>query len=196
MNIRRTKDSFSFQSSSRIEIAHETWSWWSLLGFFFVLKRRASNSVTRWLAYFSTFGLCINENLPNGIQSLPKLVQDFPKKKINPQKFAQDFEDFAKMAKFLQIWSHRQTKMNKCVALQKDVQKTTLKRSKLSAWSSPSSSSTTASAHWRSKRRTERNNFQRLIYRCVSTCDAWILLAFSMCDSCLNFLNWCWNQCD
>ena len=106
MNIRRTKDSFSFQSSSRIEIAHETWSWWSLLGFFFVLKRRASNSVTRWLAYFSTFGLCINENLPNGIQSLPKLVQDFPKKKINPQKFAQDFEDFAKIAKFRQIWSH------------------------------------------------------------------------------------------
>ena len=48
----------------------------------------------------------INENLPNGIQNLPKSVQDFPKYLINPQKDAQDFEDFAKMAKFRQIWSH------------------------------------------------------------------------------------------
>ena len=38
------------------------------------------NSVTRWLAYFSTFGhLFNNENLPNAIQNLSKSVQEFPK---------------------------------------------------------------------------------------------------------------------
>ena len=35
-------------------------------------------------------------------QSWPKI---FPIRK-NPQKIARDFEDFAKMAKFRQIWSH------------------------------------------------------------------------------------------
>ena len=61
--------------------------------------------MTRWLDYFQHLAIYINENLPNGMQNLPKSVQNFPNYEINPQKFAQDFEDFAKMAKFREIWS-------------------------------------------------------------------------------------------
>ena len=38
-----------------------------------------SSSVTRWLDFFQHLAFYINENLPNGIQNLPKLVQDIPR---------------------------------------------------------------------------------------------------------------------
>ena len=154
------------------------------------------SSVTRWLDYSSTFGHLYQWKLAQWHTKFAKVGPRFSQIVNKPSKNCPRLWRFCQNGEISPNLVTLATKMNKCVALQKDVQKTTLKRSKLSAWSSPSSSSTTASAHWRSKRRTERNNFQRLLYRCVSTCDAWILLAFSMCDSCLNFLNWCWNQCD
>ena len=43
-------------------------------------------SVTRWLDYFSIFGYYINENLPNAIENLPKLVQKNAKYYKNCQK--------------------------------------------------------------------------------------------------------------
>ena len=47
----------------------------------------------------------MNENFPNGIQNLPKSAHNFPKYQ-NTLKNAQDFENFANVAIFSQIWSH------------------------------------------------------------------------------------------
>ena len=56
--------------------------------------------------FFNIWPFTPIKTLPNGLQNLPKTVQNVTKYLINPQKVAQSFEDFAKMAKFRQIWSH------------------------------------------------------------------------------------------
>ena len=43
------------------------------------LVKKHIGSVTRWLDYFQHLAIYIHENLPNGKQNLPKLVQSFPK---------------------------------------------------------------------------------------------------------------------
>ena len=47
-----------------------------------------------------------NKNLPNSKTLLPQKDHKIAKYQIIPHKFAQDFEDCAKLAKFHQIWLH------------------------------------------------------------------------------------------
>ena len=63
-------------------------------------------SVTRWLNCFFKFGHFNNRNLPNGIIFLPKQALNLANYQINLQKIAKDFQNFTKVAKFRQIWSH------------------------------------------------------------------------------------------
>ena len=64
-------------------------------------------SVTRWLDHFQHWAFYISNNLPNGVQNLPKQVQKYFRIVIKPWKIAQDFGDFTKVVKFRQIWSHQ-----------------------------------------------------------------------------------------
>ena len=56
--------------------------------------------------FFNIWPISIKENLLNGILNLLKYVKSFAKYQIGiPSKIAKHFKDFAKAAKFGQIWS-------------------------------------------------------------------------------------------
>ena len=54
----------------------------------------------QYLAIFSY------ENVSNSIQIVPKWIENFAQNQINLKYIPKDFQLFAKMVEFCQIWSH------------------------------------------------------------------------------------------
>ena len=69
-------------------------------------KAQSAPTVTRWLDYFSTFGNLHEHKYAQCHAKLAKVVPKFCQIVNDSPSIAQDFKDFAKVAKFRQIWSH------------------------------------------------------------------------------------------
>ena len=54
---------------------------------------------------FQYLAICSNENLPKSVQIVPKWVKTFAQSQINLKNVAKDFNFFAKVVEFHQIWS-------------------------------------------------------------------------------------------
>ena len=75
-----------------------------------------STSVTRWLVYlfkiwqFTSLQIC-----QIGKTSNQSRCQNLPNSKVNPHKTAKSFQNFARVVKFRQIWSHCYLPTQECI---------------------------------------------------------------------------------
>ena len=83
--------------------------WFEILSASFIVYLsvvRMESSVTRWFDYFSKLRHLKQGNLPNSITISQNMFKNLPNTKFKLLKMPKVLQNFAKVAKFRQIWSH------------------------------------------------------------------------------------------